>query len=167
MCIFISIYQELFNKEDSIINPILQMRKLRHRAVIYPRSKLPNATFYHFSHKRPHHRHLSSCMCCSEPGKGSPQNKPHVPPSQRCVTSLLHAAWEPWQCQETSVLPEDGLVKDFAICRCWQCIWNTHCNRTDMTLNPALLHDGMATLSGAVSLISRSSVSLLLGPAQS
>lgn len=36
-----------------------------------------------------------------------------------------------------------------------------------MTLNPALLHDGMATLSGAVSLISRSSVSLLLGPAQS
>lgn len=64
MCIFISIYQELFNKEDSIINPILQMRKLRHRAVIYPRSKLPNAMFHHFCHRRPHHRHLCSCMCC-------------------------------------------------------------------------------------------------------
>lgn len=102
MCIFISIYQELFNKEDSIINPILQMRKLRHRAVIYPGSKVPNTTFHHFCRRRSHHRHLCSCMFCLRAvAEAALRTNPKQP---------QHGAQEGWACLDTSTLPEDGLA---------------------------------------------------------
>lgn len=111
----------------------------------------------------------TSPLACAvwEPGKGGPQNKPWGPQPQGCVTSLLHSAWEPWPCLKTSIPPEDGLVKDLAICRSWQCIYSTPCRRIETVLNPALAQDGTATRSGAVRSISRSSVSLFVGPAQS
>lgn len=41
-------------------------------------------------------------------------------------------------------LSEDGLVKDLVVCRCWQCIYSTHCRCIVMFLDPALAQSSTA-----------------------